>query len=209
MKRGFTRLAFSPAVEETQHRLGARARNRDLETTDTGRDRITPDLAAFIAARDSCFLATASRDGQPYIQHRGGPPGFLAVLDERRLGFVDLEGNRQYITLGNLSENPQALLFLMDWASRRRVKIWGAARLVEADNAENEALIERLRPAKLNRAAMRAIIFEVAAWDLNCPQRIPQLFSLADVEAASAAMLARIAELEAELEELRKKKVAP
>ena len=131
------------------------------------------------------------------------------MLDERRLGFVDLEGNRQYITLGNLSENPQALLFLMDWASRRRVKIWGAARLVEADNAGNEALIERLRPAKLNRAATRAIMFEVAAWDLNCPQRIPQLFSLADVEAASAAMLARIAELEAELEELRKKKVAP
>ena len=209
MKRGFTRLAFTTAFEETQHRLGARARNRDLETIDTGRDRITPDLAAFIAARDSFFLATASRDGQPYIQHRGGPPGFLAVLDERRLGFVDLEGNRQYITLGNLSENPKALLFLMDWANRRRVKIWGEARFVEADNAENEALIERLRPAKLNRAATRAIVFEIAAWDLNCPQHIPQLFGLADVEAASAAMLARIAELEAELEELRKKKVAP
>ncbi|HKF64270.1 MAG TPA: pyridoxamine 5'-phosphate oxidase family protein [Dongiaceae bacterium] len=156
-------------------------------------------------ARDSFFLATASRDGQPYIQHRGGPPGFLGVLDERRLGFVDLEGNRQYITLGNLSENPKALLFLMDWADRRRVQIWGEARLIEADNAENEALIECLRPAKLNRAAMRAIIFEVAAWDLNCPQHIPQLFSLADVEAASAAMLARIAELEAEVELLKKK----
>jgi len=206
VKRGFTRLAFTPAVEETQHRLGARARNRDLETTDTGRDRITPDLAAFIAARDSFFLATASRDRQPYIQYRGGPPGFLAVLDERRLGFVDLEGNRQYITLGNLSENPKALLFLMDWADRRRVQIWGEARLIEADNAENEALIQCLRPAKLNRAAMRAIIFEVAAWDLNCPQHIPQLFSLADVEAASAAMLARIAELEAEVEQLRKKR---
>ena len=94
----------------------------------------------------------------------------------------------------------------MDWANRRRVKIWGEARLVEADNAENEALIERLRPAKLNRAATRAIIFEVAAWDLNCPQHIPQLFGLADVEAASAAMLARIAELEAEVKQLRKKR---
>ena len=91
----------------------------------------------------------------------------------------------------------------MDWTNRRRVKIWGEARLVVADNAENEALIERLRPAKLNRAATRAIIFEVAAWDLNCPQHIPQLFSLADVEAASAAMLARIAELEAEVERLK------
>ncbi|HEX4570909.1 MAG TPA: pyridoxamine 5'-phosphate oxidase family protein [Dongiaceae bacterium] len=206
MKRGFTRLAFTTAVEQTQQRLGARARNRDLETIDTGRDRITPDLAAFVAARDSFFLATGSREGQPYIQHRGGPPGFLAVLDERRLGFVDLEGNRQYITLGNLSENPKALLFLMDWANRRRVKIWGEARFVEADNAENEALIERLQTAKLNRAATRAIIFEVAAWDLNCPQHIPQLFGLADVEAASAAMLARIAELEAEVEQLRKKR---
>jgi uncharacterized protein len=206
VKRGFTRLAFTTAVEETQHRLGARARNRDLETIDTGRDRITPDLAAFIAARDSFFLAAASRDGQPYIQHRGGPPGFLAVLDERRLGFVDLEGNRQYITLGNLSENPKALLFLMDWANRRRVKIWGEAPFAEADNAENEALIERLRPAKLNRAATRAIVFEIAAWDLNCPQHIPQLFGLADVEAASAAMLARIAELEAEVKQLRKKR---
>jgi predicted pyridoxine 5'-phosphate oxidase superfamily flavin-nucleotide-binding protein len=98
VKRGFTRLALTPAVEQTQHRLGARARNRDLGTIDAGRDRITPDLTAFIAARDSCFLAAASRDGQPYIQHRGGPPGFLGVLDGRRLGFVDLEGNRQYIT---------------------------------------------------------------------------------------------------------------
>jgi hypothetical protein len=204
-KRGFTRLAFTPAVEKTQDHFGARGRNRDLETADTGRDRVTPDLAAFIAKRDSFFLATASHDGQPYIQHRGGPPGFLSVIDEHRLGFVDVEGNKQYITLGNLSENPKALIFLMDWANRRRVKIWGEARLIEADNAENEALMERLRPAKLNRAATRAIIFEVAAWDLNCPQHIPQLFSLADVEAASAAMLARIAELEAEVEALKKK----
>jgi len=204
MKRGFTRLAFTPTVEKTQQHFGARARNHDLETAETGRDWITTDLAAFIAERDSFFLATASRDGQPYIQHRGGPPGFLGVLDERRLGFVDLEGNRQYITLGNLSENPKALLFLMDWGNRRRVKIWGEARLVEADTVENEALIERLRPAKLNRAASRAILFEVAAWDVNCPQHIPQLFSLADVEAASAAMLARIAELESEVESLKK-----
>lgn len=204
MKRGFTRLAFTPAVEKTQQHFGARARNHDLETTETGRDRITADLAAFLAERDSFFLGTASRDGQPYIQHRGGPPGFLAVLDERRLGFVDLEGNRQYITLGNLSENPKALLFLMDWGNRRRVKIWGEARLVEADSAENETLIRRLQPAKLNRAASRAILFEVAAWDVNCPQHIPQLFSLADVEAASAAMLARIAELESEVENLKK-----
>ena len=106
MKRGFTRLAFTPAVEKTQQHFGARARNHDLETAETGRDRITADLAAFIAERDSFFLATASRDGQPYIQHRGGPPGFLGVLDEHHLGFVDLEGNRQYITLGNSRRIP-------------------------------------------------------------------------------------------------------
>ena len=200
MPRGFAELAFSDAVRRIQERLGARDRNAELERQDIGRDRITADLAAFIAQRDSFFLATASADGQPYVQHRGGEPGFLHPLDEHRLAFADVEGNKQYITLGNLSENPKALIFLMDWANRQRVKIWGEARFVEDD----EALLARLPPIKSRRPIRRAIVFDVAAWDINCPQHIPQLFSLADVEAASRGMLARIAELEAEVELLKK-----
>lgn len=200
MPRGFADLAFSDAVRRLQERYGARTRNAELERADEGRDRITPELAAFIAERDSFFLATASAGGQPYIQHRGGPPGFLASLDEHELGFVDFEGNRQYITLGNLSENPKALIFLMNWSARQRVKIWGDARLVEND----AALIERLAPRGLKRAPTRAVVFRVAAWDVNCPQHIPQLFSLTEVEAASRAMIARIEELEAEVERLKK-----
>ena len=204
MPRGFAELAFSDAVRRIQERLGARDRNAELERQDIGRDRITADLAAFIAQRDSCFLATASAAGQPYIQHRGGEPGFLHALDEHRLAFADVEGNKQYITYGNLSENPKALIFLMDWGNRQRVKIWGEARLAEDD----EALLAQLPPIKSRRPIRRAIVFDVAAWDINCPQHIPQLFSLADVEAASRGMLARIAELETEVELLRGEKKA-
>lgn len=114
-------------------------------------------LAAFIAQRNSFYIGTAGADGQPYIQHRGGPKGFLRVLDRRTLAFADLEGNRQYITVGNLAENPKAFLFLMDYANRRRVKIWGTAR------------VETL-------ASQRAIVFAVESWDINCPQHIPRKF---------------------------------
>src|SRR5215475_4860144 len=198
-KRGFTRLAFTPAVETVQARLGARARNRDLETADTGRDRIRAELAAFIAARDSAFLATASLDGQPYIQHRGGPPGFLKVLDKKTLAFADFAGNRQYITQGNLSENPKAYIFVMDYARRRRVKIWGEARVVEDD----PALTQSLMPKGYRARPEQVIVFKIAAWDTNCPQHIPQKFDAADVAAALAQRDARIAELEAELAKLK------
>ncbi len=202
MARGFAELAFSDAVRRMQERFGARDRNAELERDDIARNRITPQLAALIAQRNSFFLATASASGQPYIQHRGGEPGFLHPLDEHRLAFADVEGNRQYISYGNLSENPKALIFLMDWANRQRIKIWGEARLVEDD----EALLAHLPPVKSRKPVRRAIVFDVAAWDVNCPQHIPQLFTLADVEAASRGMLARIAELEAEVERLRGEK---
>ena len=164
-----------------------------------GRPVITADLAAFIESQISVFLGTASKDGQPYIQHRGGPPGFLKVLDDKTIGFADFSGNKQYITLGNLADNPKAVLFLIDYQARQRVKIWGEARVVEGD-AE---LIAKLMPEGYRARPEQVILFTVSAWDANCPQHIPQRFEAADVAAALADRDARIAELEAELARLR------
>ena len=191
-------VAFSPAVKSVQARKGSRQAFARREATGGWPSEITPDLAAFIAAQTSVFLATASADGQPYIQHRGGPPGFLRVLDGKTIAFADFRGNRQYITLGNLGENPRAHLFLMDYARRRRIKIWGTARVVEDD----PALLEALRPEGYPAQAEQVILFTVAAWDSNCPQHIPQRIDAADVAAALDARDARIAELEAELARL-------
>lgn len=204
MTRRFTDYAFSDAVKASQSRYGARDRNEELAraASHSGRDTITQELAQFIAARDSFFLATASRDGWPYVQHRGGPSGFLAVIDDRTLGFADYAGNKQYITAGNLSENPRAMIFLVDYANRRRIKLWGEARIVDDD----DALVERLMPQDYRARPERAILFNLLAWDINCPQHIPQLFGEADIEAASAAMLDHIAELEAALEACRRGK---
>ena len=153
------------------------------------------NLAAFLADTDSLFLATASADGQPYMQHRGGPKGFVKVLDKHTLAFADFSGNRQYITQGNLAENPKANIFIMDYAHRRRVKLWGTARVVEDD----AALLASLMPAGYKARPEQVILFTIAAWDTNCPQHIPQKFDAGDVAAALAARDARIAELEAEV----------
>ena len=132
--------------------------------------RVTPQLERFIAAQTSFFIGTASADAQPYIQHRGGPPGFLRVLDERTLGFADFSGNRQYMTVRNLAQNPKAYLFLIDYAERRRIKIRGAARV-----ADDPALVARLMPDGYDAAPERAIVFTVQAWEANCPRHIPRL----------------------------------
>jgi predicted pyridoxine 5'-phosphate oxidase superfamily flavin-nucleotide-binding protein len=157
--------------------------------------RITPDLASFIAAQRSLFLATASLDGQPYMQHRGGPAGFLRIVDEQTLAFADFVGNRQYITLGNLTDNPKAQLFLIDYATRQRVKIWGEARVVEGDRE----LIAMLMPEGYRARADQVIIFTVTAWDSNCPQHIPRRFEEAEVKALLEERDRRIEVLEAEL----------
>jgi predicted pyridoxine 5'-phosphate oxidase superfamily flavin-nucleotide-binding protein len=191
-------VAFTPSVKAVQARKGLRPAHRRIEERGGWRTEITPDLAAFIAAQISIFLATANRDGQPYIQHRGGPPGFLHVLDARTIAFADFAGNRQYITLGNLADNPKAQLFLIDYAHQRRVKIWGEARVVEDD----DALIARLMPEGYKARPEQAILFTVAAWDVNCSQHIPQRIDAADVAAALAARDRRIAELEAEVAQL-------
>jgi predicted pyridoxine 5'-phosphate oxidase superfamily flavin-nucleotide-binding protein len=192
-------VAFTPSVKAVQARKGLRPAHRRIEERGGWRTEITPDLAAFIAAQTSIFLATASRDGQPYIQHRGGPPGFLHVLDPRTIAFADFAGNRQYITLGNLAENAKAQLFLIDYAHQRRVKVWGEARVVEDD----AALIARLMPDGYKARPEQAVVFTVAAWDVNCSQHIPQRIDAADVAAALAARDQRIAELEAEVAKLR------
>jgi predicted pyridoxine 5'-phosphate oxidase superfamily flavin-nucleotide-binding protein len=192
-------VAFTPAVKDIQARRGSRKAFAQREEAGSWPTRITPDLAQFVAEQRSVFLATANKDGQPYIQHRGGPPGFLRVLDDKTLGFADFAGNRQYITLGNLAENPKAYLFLIDYMHRRRIKIWGEARVVEGD-AE---LVSKLMPDGYKARPEQAILFTVAAWDSNCAQHIPQRLEAADVAAALMQRDERIAALEEELKGLR------
>jgi len=194
-------VAFTPAVKAIQTRKGSRDPYAHVEQRGGSRTEIDENLAAFLAETNSLFFATASADGQPYIQHRGGPKGFVKVLDKNTLAFADYSGNRQYITQGNLSENPKANIFVMDYAHRRRVKIWGEARVVDDD----PALMKSLMPKGYKARPEQVIVFKISAWDTNCPQHIPQKFDAADVAAALAARDARIAELEAELATLKGK----
>ena len=192
-------VAFTPAVKAIQTRKGSRDGYAEVESRGGWRTEIDEGLAAFLAEANSMYLATASADGQPYIQHRGGPKGFVKILDKTTLAFADYSGNRQFITQGNLSENPKAHIFLMDYAHRRRVKIWGEARVVDDD----PALLQSLMPQGYKARPEQVILFKISAWDTNCPQHIPQKFDAADVATALAARGARIAELEAELAALR------
>jgi uncharacterized protein len=192
-------VAFTPTVKALQARKGSREAYARMEERGGFETRITPDLAGFIAAQTSVFLATANSDGQPYIQHRGGPPGFLRVLDDKTVGFADFSGNRQYITQGNLADNPKAYLFLIDYAQRRRVKIWGEARVVEDD----AALIAQLMPDGYPARPEQAILFTVSAWNANCPKHIPQRLEAADVAAVLAERAARIKALEGEVARLQ------
>jgi predicted pyridoxine 5'-phosphate oxidase superfamily flavin-nucleotide-binding protein len=159
----------------------------------------TPELAEFLAELDMFYLGTASAEGQPYIQYRGGPPGFLKVIDEHSLGFADFGGNRQYITLGNLAENPKAFLFLMDYANRRRVMLWGTARVVEGDPELERKLSDPTYSGKVERA----ILFTVEAWDANCQQHIHQRLSLPQINPAIEQLQAKITELKSEVTHLR------
>jgi uncharacterized protein len=192
--RNFTDLAYSKSVKAMQQHLGTRDRNAELEREPRNIE-VTEALSAYLAERTSILLGTAAKSGWPYVQHRGGPKGFVHTIDRHTLAFADYPGNKQYITLGNLAENAKATILAIDHAQRQRVKIWGEAELVEDDRD----LLDALMPEGSAVYLTRAIRFRVLAWDINCPSHIPQLFTLEEVEAASAAMLARIAELEAEL----------
>ena len=194
-------VAFTPAVKAVQERRGSRGHFAKMEEKGGWRTAITPDLAAFLAEARSFYLATASADGQPYVQHRGGPPGFLRVLDERTLGFADFKGNRQYITTGNLAENSKAFMFVIDYSRRRRVKLWGRARVVEDD----AGLLARLWPEGYQARFEQVILLAVVAWDTNCPQHIPQMFHAEDVARTLQQFKARIGELEAEVAQLKGK----
>ena len=192
-------IAFTPTVKAIQAARGSRAAYARLEAGGGWQTRITPDLTGFIASARSFYLATATADGQPYIQHRGGPSGFLHVLDPGTLAFADFKGNRQFITTGNLADNPRAFIFLMDYAGRKREKIWGSARTV----GDDAALLVRLVPEGYKARPEQAIVFEIAAWDTNCPQHIPQLFAAEDVGLTITQLQTRVRELEAENEAMQ------
>jgi uncharacterized protein len=192
-------VAFTPAVKAIQARKGSRESYAHVEESGGWRTDIDENLAGFLAETNSFFLATATADGQPYIQHRGGPKGFIKIVDKNTIAFADYSGNRQFITQGNLSENPKAHIFVMDYAHRRRVKIWGEARVVDDDPALTAALM----PKGYKARPEQVVLFKIAAWDTNCPQHIPQKFDAGDVAQALAARDGRIAELEAELAALK------
>ncbi|HSH87618.1 MAG TPA: pyridoxamine 5'-phosphate oxidase family protein [Methylophilus sp.] len=193
-------VVFTSAVKARQEEMGSRAGYAKFESTRGWESRVTPVLADFIAAQTSMYIATANAEGQPYMQHRGGPPGFLHVLDEQTLAFADYAGNKQYITAGNLDENPKAQLFLMDYANTQRVKIWGEAKIVTGD----EALIARVSSPDYPARVERVIVFTIKAWDANCPKHIPKLLKVEDVIPAIQVRDQKIAALEARLKELEK-----
>ena len=193
-----SQIVFPPAVLRAQAERGS-ARGYARKVASGFPDTVTPDLAGFIAELDTAFLATVSESGAPYIQHRGGPKGFIKVIDERTLGFADYAGNRQYITLGNLAGNDRAYLFLLDFANRQRIKLWGRARVVEGD----AALLERLIDPGYRARPERAILFTIEAWDSNCSQHITERFTQAEVAIAVTELRERIVALEAENARLR------
>mgnify|MGYP001438144885 CR=1 FL=1 len=193
-------VAFTPTVKTIQARKGSRNAYARMEAGGGWETTITPDLATFISEQTSVFLGTANADGQPYIQHRGGPPGFLRVIDDKTIAFADFRGNRQFISQGNLAENDRAFLFLIDYAHRRRVKIWGTARVAEDD----PALLSSLMPSNYKARGEQVILFRVNAWDSNCPQHIPQRFEAADVARELDQRDQRIAQLEAEITRLKR-----
>lgn len=191
-------VAFTPTVKAIQARKGSREAYAEVEEHGGWRTEIDDKLAGFLANTNSFYLATANAEGRPYIQHRGGPKGFVRILDKNTIAFADYRGNQQFITQGNLSENPKAHIFIMDYAHRRRVKIWGEARVVEDD----PALTASLMPKGYRARPEQAILFRIAAWDTNCPQHIPQKFDAADVAAAMAEASAKIGERDAKIAEL-------
>jgi uncharacterized protein len=192
-------IAFSDRVKAVQSQRGSRAHFERSEARGGWATAFNPEIIRFIGQVTTVYLATASADGQPYVQHRGGPPGFLRVIDSTSLGFVDFKGNRQYITTGNLAENPRAHLFLMDYQGQQRVKLWGRARIIEGD----DALAQRLFPEGYQARIEQVMLFDVAALDINCSQHIPQMFHAGHVAQTIQQFQARIREMDGELTHLK------
>lgn len=200
MTQPISDIAFTPSVKAVQERLGSRQHYTRMEEGEGWLDTITPELADFICERDSFYFATASAAGRPYIQHRGGPKGFLRVQDDRALAFADFKGNRQYISLGNLAENHQAFLFLMDYATQTRIKMWGRAEVIEGAHD----LLKQLTDTHYKGRPERVIRFHVEAWDANCRQHIPVKYSQEEVERLMLPLRNRITALETEMEILNR-----
>jgi uncharacterized protein len=194
MKNIVSDIAFTSAVKTQQERFGSRSGYANMEENMGWKDMVSPDLQSFIAERDSFYLATSNDEGQPYIQHRGGEKGFLKVLDEKTLAFADFSGNRQYITLGNLSENNRAFIFLMDYENQRRIKIWGTARVVEEDSTLKAQVVNPEYSARVERF----IIFNVEAWDANCPKHILQRYTKEQVQALTQPLTDEVKKLQEE-----------
>lgn len=180
-----TDIAFTRSVEEMQALLGSRERMERLAESGRWQDEISDQLAVFIGQRTSVYLGTASADGRPYVQHRGGKPGFIEIVDKRTLAMADYAGNQQYISLGNLAENDRAFLFLIDYETQSRIKLWGRARVVDVDGPN------------------RALHFTIEAWDVNCSKYIPEMYSYDTVQTIVAKLTDRVAELEAEVARLK------
>ena len=170
-------IAFSPAVKKRQAEMGSREAYQRMAEKRDWQTKINDQLRYFISQRDSFYMASANAEGQPYIQHRGGPKGFLKVLDDEHLAFADFSGNRQYISVGNFDENNKVHLFLMDYPNRRRIKIWGEASVITDD----AALIAQLKDEEYEVPIERAIKIKVTAWDVNCPQHIQQRYTLEEI----------------------------
>jgi hypothetical protein len=200
MKAPISDIAFTPSVKSIQEQMGSRQQYARMEERGGWQNVITQDLADFVAERDSLYLATASAEGRPYIQHRGGPKGFLKVLDDQTFAFADYAGNRQYITLGNLAENVQAFLFLMDYATQTRIKIWGTAEVIKDD----PDLLRQLTDSQYKGKPERVIRFRVEAWDANCRQHIPMKYSQEDVDSIVQPLRDRLAALQDEIKALKK-----
>jgi predicted pyridoxine 5'-phosphate oxidase superfamily flavin-nucleotide-binding protein len=192
-------IAFTPSVKRLQQQRGSRELYARVEAGGGFETDVTDVLRAFLAQVDTAFLATATADGQPYVQHRGGPKGFIRAIDDRTLAFVDFVGNQQHVTTGNLEDNDRVCLFLIDYARRKRVKVWGTARVVPA----TEALLAQLMPAGYRARPQQVVAIAIAAWDINCPQHIPQKLDADEVAAVIARLESRIVELEAENRKLQ------
>ncbi|MEO0408377.1 MAG: pyridoxamine 5'-phosphate oxidase family protein [Cyanobacteria bacterium P01_A01_bin.135] len=197
MARKFNQIAFTPTIKALQEVYGSREMYSRMEEAGPENDTLIPRVAEFVEARDSFYLGSTNANGWPYIQFRGGPVGFLKVLDERTLGFADFKGNGQYLSIGNLADNDRVFLFLMDYANRRRLKIWGRA-TVEYERPE---LLAQLQVPGYTGEAQRAIVIRIEAWDWNCPQHIPQKFSADEVAEMIAPLQAQIAALQAQVAE--------
>ena len=195
MPRKFTQIAFTPSVKAFQEQYGSREMYARMEENGPENDTIIPLVQEFIKDRDSFYLGTRNENGWPYIQFRGGKPGFLKIIDQKTLGFVDFAGNCQYLTIGNLAVDDRIFLFLMDYANQRRLKIWGRAKVIFDD----PDLLEQLKMPDDNAEAQRAILIKVEAWDWNCPKYIPRKYSQAEVNQITAPLQARIAELEKQI----------